>query len=520
MRGPAHDADRSPDDGVAAARARRWLVAASLACAALPLLAVQFPPCTDLPQHVAQVRLLGDALGARADVYQVGWTSPSNLLYGLLAAASALVEPITAGRLVVLLLVLAWVGAVALLARRRGRAPEAAALASVLAFNATLTWGFLNFEAGWPVFVLWVLLTLDPPREPGARRWSALTAVALLLYAGHALWFLVGATWLLVSLAWTRAPARSVAVHLLALAPPAALAARWYHDLSAFRAAAAFNLEPRWFTPPWRRLHPDWLVDATFGSLVGSLEPVVLGAIALWIVASVVSHRGELRRAVDGRLALLAGILLALALLSPDMYLNTVRFAQRWAPVGLATLLLALPAPRVSPRLLRVGVGGLVALFSLATTGAYTAFEREELSGLRASLQAVPAESRVLGLDLVKHSEFIIGRPFLQMAAYAQALRGGELAFSFAEHGSSIVSYRRPRAIVWTGGLDFHPERLRPDDLEHFDVILVNALAPVHQVFEGYPGVAPLTTHRGRWRLYRSVRARPRATAPRGAGGT
>jgi hypothetical protein len=476
---------------------------------------VRFLPCTDLPQHVAQVRLLGEALTTRGDLYRIGWTSPGNLIYGLLAAASVFFEPIAAGRVVVLLLALAWVGSVALLAKRRGRSPEGAALASALVFNASLTWGFLNFEAGWPVFVLWVLLTVDPPREPGTRRWIALTATALLLYAGHALLFLLGAAWMLGMLLWVRAPKRSVAVHLLALALPGALAVRWYLELSVFRAAVGFGLDSRWFTPPWHRLHPDWLVDAIFGSIVGSLEPVVFGAIALWVVASIASHWGELRRVVDGRLALLAGALLTLSLLTPDMYMNTVRFAQRWAPVGLATLLVALPAPRVSPRLIRAGVGGLLVLFSLATTGAYTSFEREELSGLEASLQAVPTGSRVLGLDLVKHSEFIQGRPFLQIVAYAQALHGGELAFSFAEHGSSIVSYRRPRAVAWTGGLDFLPERLRASDLEHFDVLLVNAVAPAHQAFERYPGVAPITSHRGRWRLYRSLRARP-PTPPRG----
>jgi hypothetical protein len=509
---PPRAAGSAPSDRVAAERARWLLVFLALACTALPLLAVDFLPSTDLPQHVAQVRLLGDALAARSDTYQIGWTSPGTLIYGLLAAGCALFDPIAAGRVVVLLLALASTGATALLAWRRGRAPEAVALASVLTFNASLSWGFLNFETGWPVFVLWVLLTSERRQQAGPGWWLALTANAVLLYASHALWFLLGAVWCVASFPWKRGWTRATVAPVLALVPPSLLAGFWYRDVRAFRAIAGFNLEPRWFTPPWRRLHPDWLVDATFGSLEGTLEPVAFGAIALWVVAAVVSHGRDLRRAVDPRLAALSATFLTLALLLPDMYMNTVRFAQRWAPAGLATLLLALPAPRASPALLRFGVAGLVLTFSLATTAAYKSYEREELSGLSASLQAVPTGARVLGLDLVKHSEFIIGRPFLQMVAYAQALRGAELAFSFASHGSSIVSYRRPRVEAWTGGLDFHPERLRPSDLEHFDVILVNALAPMHQVFECYPGVEPLTSHPGRWRLYRSARARALST--------
>ena len=36
--------------------------------------------------------------------------------------------------------------------------------------------------------------------------------------------------------------------------------------------------------------------------------------------------------------------------------------------------------------------------------------------------------------------------PFLQLAAYAQAKNGSVPAFSFAQHGSSIVTYTARRA--------------------------------------------------------------------------
>ena len=67
------------------------------------------------------------------------------------------------------------------------------------------------------------------------------------------------------------------------------------------------------------------------------------------------------------------------------------------------------------------------------------------MSGLKEALSAVPSTPRVLGLDFVKESAFIKGRPFLQTVAYTQALKGGEINFSFAEHASGIVAYRERR---------------------------------------------------------------------------
>jgi hypothetical protein len=95
---------------------------------ALPFLAVTFPPITDLPQHVAQVRLLFDALGDPGSPYRVQWLTPYSLVYGVLALAWVLVEPIAggvaAGRLGMLVVALARAGA----AGRRGGARLGAGL--------------------------------------------------------------------------------------------------------------------------------------------------------------------------------------------------------------------------------------------------------------------------------------------------------------------------------------------------------------------------------------------------------
>src|SRR5262245_58813901 len=59
-------ADQRPSELAAEAAGTRTRVLAAVLCAAfvaMPFLMVRYPPITDLPQHVAQIRLLLAALG-------------------------------------------------------------------------------------------------------------------------------------------------------------------------------------------------------------------------------------------------------------------------------------------------------------------------------------------------------------------------------------------------------------------------------------------------------------------------
>src|SRR5262245_39993679 len=80
------------------ARGRAILWAACALLLAVPFLCVRFPPVTDLPQHLAQVRLLHETLADPASPYRVQWLTPYALGYLPLAAAWALTPSETAGR--------------------------------------------------------------------------------------------------------------------------------------------------------------------------------------------------------------------------------------------------------------------------------------------------------------------------------------------------------------------------------------------------------------------------------------
>jgi hypothetical protein len=165
---------------------------------------------------------------------------------------------------------------------------------------------------------------------------------------------------------------------------------------------------------------------------------------------------------------------------------------------------LALPAPALPRRAAAALASAGALLFAGATGAAWRTFERVELEGLEPSLARIGPTDRVLGLDLVKTSPAVRGRPFLQTFAWAQVLHGSPLAFSFAVFPSSLVQTPKAAPDPWTPNLVWYAERARREDLGWFDVVLVNAAddAAHAQVAQSL-SLAPVTAA-GRWRLYRT----------------
>lgn len=481
-------------------RARLALFALSAAAAAVPFLVVDVPPVADLPQHLAQVRLLDEALADPASPYRVQWLTPYGLVYALFAAALAVAPPLAAGRLAMAALAVGWVGAVHLLAARRGRPAAAATLASVLVFHHALYWGFASFLLGWPLFAGWFLLVARPPAPAGrrGREAAAFGGAALVLYLAHALWFAAAVAWLAVDAVAARRRGREVAARAAGVAPVAALAAWWFTGLGG----TSFATPPLWVAP-LVRLDPRWWVEAVFGGLASGVETAALVVLLGWLALAVLAGRGREGAVRDGdrRLALLGGGMLLATLLLPDKYTNTIEMNTRWAAPGLAALVLAVPRPRLPRRTAAALAALFLAGYAAWTAATWRRFERVDLAGLPAALGALPAEPRVLGLDYRRRSPLLDNPPFLQTFAWAQVLRGGRLNFSFAEFPPSLVVYRDGRR-PWSSGLEWYPERLRPSDLAWFDHALVDAPPELHERIALHPAMTPVTGE-GFWRLYR-----------------
>ncbi len=474
----------------------------------LPFLFVRFIPSTDLPQHLAQIRLLQDVLkNPTQREYVVGWAGANTLVYYLLDMNWMIFPPILAGKMMVLEIVMAWIVGIFALARRKNCSPFSAALACILVFNASLTWGFLNFLIGLPIFILWFLLIMDRKKtRPIVTKIVLIISISFLLFFAHALWLLLAVVHFFVATLCRRPTLKEIGIRCAALAPVGFYSAFWFPRLSAIRATIGFDTAAHWIVSPLERMHPRWLLESLLGGIHGPTEALVLGGIAVWIGMSLITNWGKLRTLVEKEF-LFVGILLTLVVFcAPDKYMNTIYFASRWAPAAMIFFLLALPLPQMQKSVLAFYTIFLLAILSLTTCWYWWRFEKTENSGLSESLMRIHDNSRVLGLDFVQESEFICGRPFLQTFAYAQVLHGGKLNFSFAEHYSELVSFAQIKRVrIWTPGLEWYPQRVSPSDINCFDYALINGLDNAHNFFASYSMLMPLTTT-GRWRLYQCVR--------------
>lgn len=465
----------------------------------LPFLVTSFPPITDLPQHVAQVRLFIDAWNDPSSLYRIQWQTPYSLVYALLGAIWAVASPLDVGRYGMLVIGGLWALAAHGLAARRGRPLEAAVLATPLFFNHATYWGFYNFLLGWPLFVLWLLLVAKRRETPFRPRDAIFyLGTATLLFFTHALWFAAGILWLVLSGFVFRVELRRLGLELASLTPIGVPALLWYLELRK----SQFSTPAYWIVNPLQRLSPDWLQGAVLGGLWSSSEGVFLLLIVLWAMVGVWQKRRTLLASSDRLLLLAAAMFAVMVLVLPYKFENTIQFAERWAPPAATLLLIGLPSPDLKPFARVLAAFAIAVSLCLSTTLLWVTFEEVEMSGLAETLDALPEGQRVLGLDLIQMSSVVRGRPFIQGFAYAQVARGGRLNFSFAQFKPSLVIWADPKAAPWTSGLEWLGDRVKTADFKHFDYVIVNAAPLFHQGFSWPEFIEPVTSE-GRWRLYR-----------------
>jgi hypothetical protein len=499
---------RSATDAVAESAAQEpfslssYLLAAFLTATALslPLVTTHFPPITDLPQQTAQVRLAGEAVVDQSP-YRLSFAAPGASSYGLFAISWWLFGGEDAGRLAYMLLAWLWAGGLMVMIRAYGRDPAHVPVAGLFFFSHLLYWGFSGFILGAIGF--FILVSIEPQLRAGSASLSeavTLSAASLALYSCHLFWFIAGSVWLLVATFSSSLPSRRRWLRLATPLPALAVFWTWVPQLRL----SGFESETSWGVPPLARLAPSEWVDSILGGLKGPVEPLILGAVSVWLLVGLWQHRRNLRTAISSIPLVVAGSSMLLALVLPHRFQNTLHFAERWAPIGAVLLVVALPVPRFRAWLRWTIALILTAGLSLSTTAVWKRFEEVELAGLSDSLAELPHEPRLLGLDFYRLSSLVKTQPFFQNHAYAQVLKGGSLGFSFASFPSSPVVYTKWENPPWTPGLEWFPHLIFDslDDFRYFDFVLVHASEEGHRQFERQPFLEPASDP-NRWRLYR-----------------
>lgn len=476
----------------------------TVAAISIPFIALtNWLPAVDMPQHLAQARLVDKVLLGDEPGMMINWLSPNTLTTWILAFLLIMTPPLIAAKIIAFALLALSVLGIALLARKIGANSAVVPLSATLLFNQSFYWGFLPFMAGFATFLFlvtfWINLTL-----PSKRNLISLALLFLLTYLGHILWFAFSILTVLMIAFVSQERKKKLWLIALSLLPAIALIFFWRLSIQNTWLHAWLNIPPTWFTPISERLHPIFIANVIYGIKTEAQWPL-LAIIVIFILGGIGKTIRKRSQLVSTPLIMAATILLTAYLLLPDAYSNTILFSARWLPYALIFFLLGLTAP-ISVKKWESGI----LFFAVLTLAGYTTLtastwkkvEENELSGLLQSMEKLPVNQNVIGFSFIKTSTLLTTiRPFIQTAAYAQVLKDCKTDFSFAEHASSLVTYKNKHTSNYKTGMDWARERQNNRNDGFFSHALINADDATHASLPMLFGLKPLTPE-GRWRLY------------------
>ena len=365
---------------------------------AIPLIAPQLPPLTDLPGHIGryavQLNLADDPLLQR--YYSFDWAILPNLGVDLLIVPVSAIFGLEFGvKLIVIAAVMATVaGFVAVGRQAQRRWPVAILFALPLAYNYPFHFGFINFycamAAALLLFALWMRM---PP-----TRWRALLfqPLTFLLWLCHiAGWGAFGLFAFAAEYSRHReqglGPFASIwrgALHCLPLATPLLL--------MLVSPVGAVGETGNWFA-----------VILKIHYLVMALSDRwrIFDTASVLLILVLIRAAPQLRLANYDRTLALAALLLGLAfIVTPSILVGSAYADMRLAPYALAMGLLALRRDDDAPPRRMMAFVTLSALFfaarTIATTFSFAALDADARAEL-AALDHVPRGARIA---------FLVGR--------------------------------------------------------------------------------------------------------------
>ncbi len=381
------------------------IVALSFLTIPLPFLVAQIPPLTDYPNHLARFWLLagGATDPAMARYFGIDWSYAStNVGVDRVVAALAPWIPGLVGGQVALILaaLLPPLGLLALSFRLSGRLTAWHVLFPVAAWSTTFLMGFLNFQIGLGLALLFA--AIDPLARPGSSPVGALMRIplGLVLAIDH-----------VFSLLFYAALLAALAIG------PASLALWSWRDVGrrALKGAVAAGwclvplalitlLAPA--LPGERGL--DLRFDALPAKLATLMSPMVSYNLGLELLM-VLGLAGLIAwLAVRRTLEVHQGLLLAasgfacLAILAPAWAADTAWVDRRFPIMGFLCLLASIDLKLIAPRRI-AAVVGIAALALVSARGAWIGWNWNAAQGdLRATIRAirdVPAGAAVLPLQ-------------------------------------------------------------------------------------------------------------------------
>jgi len=476
---------------------RAFLVVFALcACASLALIwGPKYLPMTDLPQHAAQIAVWRDYWDPRfgySEVFERQYFTPYLLGYSIARAFAGVTDALVAVKVTITLAVLALPLSLLRLTRAAGVDGWWSIIGFALAFGYSFTWGLLNYLVAIPLGILLLAYALEYAADATRRRAVVVGVATVVLFLAHGLVFALcagGAALMVAAKGWRR---------LLPFVPAIVLGAGW--TLFAQRVERAAPMPIVYEYSPMRLVRLP-------GLLVGLAQDNL--ALAVGALLVVLMFAGGLRPLRDrARLLPLAFFFLVYLALPRDVFDTSLLYTR--VAVFLVPFLIVASAERASvirPQLLHVAVTALV-LGWLSLSGLRFAVFDSEARAFDPLLAKMEPGKRVRGLIFARASMgYGESSPFLHFPAWYQALKGGQMDYTFGHTKTALIHYRPGKRPYKNTDRPFWPHLFNPaTEAAEYDYFVVHAENAVgHGIFSRAPVPIAFGGRSGNWWLYRRL---------------
>lgn len=464
----------------------RWLKLGLIASIGLSFFFFRYPPMIDVPQHAAQVSLLGAMLrgeSAFAGEYELNFLTPYLLGYSLWLLAS---QVLSLHHALSLILALAFIGSFAAFARFRARlgAPQSLDLLIVPGFfGFAFQWGMLTFLLSIPIGLLFLSFYLDYLEYETPKLGLRAFGFGALLIASHGLVFAY-----FFLLAGLFALSKTVSLRRLPLAQllfffPLGLVAILY-------SLRADELSPLYVDPERSYIQGAGAAKRAYQLIHYQLstfapKPIHIFAIIGFLLSPLfIGLRPSKRR--ERYLPL--GFFLVYFFAAPHDAMDTSLLYQRFSLLFLPSFALAWDhRETTNTKLASFGRYALLvgaAMISLIPLSRMRAFD-QEAADFQAVLEILPAERRVLAL-IYDRSSPAAENPaaYVHFVSWYAAEKRGLVDFNFAWFPPQIVRYRKEAAPEFIPSYEWRPERFRRlSDCDRYDYLVVRGEIPSGRSF-------------------------------------
>lgn len=474
--------------------------------ATAPAWIVKYPPLTDLPFHLATIRVmrsLHDPAFGMDGTFFLALGRTQYLLYYFAGVALSYVMGVTyAGVALVAFYLGGTVLGMRSLLLALGRDERLCLLTVPLLVNVLFLFGLLPFLLGVPLALFGLAAAVRYFDDPTPARGVLVGVLALAVFYSHIFMFGIFGLGFAVLFPWGR-PFRWVRYGAPTV-PALVMLVYWSRFTAAGRLtsgalslnagrktlAASFADFGHWLTDVWSDESDEIILVATV-------------LVALLSTGLAIGDREE-RRPGMRAFALLPAACLVLFLLLPEQHGYIWLIAQRFPLLFALSVIPLLRVPRGFRGLLITAVMMAVAATSVVSTcRKFIQFQLTEVGDFDDALAALPMGKKVCALIYDRGSRLVSTPPFLHFGSYYQVQKGGVVMFTYAGYAHWPVDFLPgqgpppggPARLRW----EWTPEQVpvRGELYPYYDYVLTRGHG-----FSPPPGTFRLAWRGDKWNVW------------------